>query len=51
MFYKEFIGLIEGFYELFVNMFKDLFYNKLNFVNIFNFEIMIVLMSSVKEDI
>lgn len=51
MSYKELIGLTEGSYEPLANMFKDLLHNKLNSVNTFNSEIMIVLMSSPKQDI
>ena len=51
MSYKELVALAEGSYEPLANMFKDLLCNKLDVVNTFETEIMLVLMSSPKEEI
>lgn len=51
MSYKELVTLTEGSYEPLANMFKDLLCNKLNAVNTFETEIMIVLMSSTNEEV
>lgn len=49
--YKELINLTEGSYEPLADVFKDILYNKLNAMTVFEPQIMIDLMSSSKEEI